>query len=61
MNPNTLNDILHWLATFAIKDENQRVAPNTFEGQVDRYDQMNQVKEEELGLFIRQQMPSFKA
>ena len=29
MNPDTLNDILHQLGIFAIKDGNQRVTPNT--------------------------------
>ena len=60
MIPNALRDILHWLAIYATKDDDQDVILSILEGQANEQDEEDQRKQEELEPFIRQQMPSFE-
>ena len=53
MNLNILSDIMHQLTTFKAKDGSVEAIPNMLKGQAERYEWINQMREEELGSFIK--------
>ena len=52
---------MHQLVILAVEERSKGVIPSTLKGQVDKHDQMSQMKEEELKSSIKWPVPNFKA